>query len=70
MTLLMLVSCDGSWSGMPCRGALSEDPPAENLAAKAVAAGWQIGTGRDLCPAHARLQVAADLTAMGIEVTR
>lgn len=59
MTLVLTVSCDGEWQGMPCRGALSEHrevPMLEALQEKATRAGWALGVDADLCPAHARVR--------------
>lgn len=56
MTVLITLSCDGTWPGdMACRGALSvaavSFPEARHRAREQ---GWRFGeVNRDLCPAHA-----------------
>lgn len=55
MTARIVLSCDGDWSGFPCRGALPVDT--DNLAVafvQAEDAGWSLDVDGDLCPAHAR----------------
>lgn len=59
MTLVLTVSCDGTWDAgrMPCRGALSAHhavPLMDELRGKAAAAGWALTVDGDYCPAHAR----------------
>lgn len=58
MTARVSLSCDGTWGDtFPCRAAY----PSRSLSpvtAREMAEreGWSGGPGRDLCPAHTRLQ--------------
>ena len=56
MTARLVVSCDGEWNGMPCRGALpTRDVRLPWALKEAREAGWSLHPhGGDLCPAHTR----------------
>lgn len=61
MTRRTVVSCDASWFGFPCRGALPL-PPDVAVNDRLGVAGWTRRQGRDLCPAHSRRPDAVPCT--------
>lgn len=62
MTAYTVISCDGHWHGMPCRGTLPTRRPNATEARyyEGIRAGWtRNADGGDLCPAHTLLDRAA-----------